>query len=475
MSTKTLLITSVLFGFLLSVMIAGTANADMVAYYKFEGNANDSSGNNLHGIEKGNISYVAGVSDQAIDLDGKDSYMVDCGADAAFDIGNQITVACWIKVNQFDREWQTIIAKGDDSWRISRSGATNQLHFACSGLTPSPPWVNGNINVNNGKWHHAVGVYDGARMYLYVDGILDVSRDAHGMINTSTSPVYIGENAQKTGRYFKGLIDELTIFNHALNTDKIKQLYSKGTASVSGTTDTVWSQVRAVISNIKLGDENAAAVAREELLTNFSGDRNIAEAVFQVADTYRKLKKYTEARQLYQHVVDNWPETEHALWAQADLIKTHLDLVDDTGAEAAADKLLAGFSNSPLIARAVHDVAQHYRFSGKYEKANQLYQYTIDHWPKAEHALWSQADLIKSHLSHGDDPNAQAAVNRLLADFTDNPLIARAVWDTGQYCRDLKKYEKANELYQHVLDTWPDSEHALWAEADLIKSSPCPW
>ena len=89
MSTKTLLITSVLFGFLLSVMIAGTANADMVAYYKFEGNANDSSGNNLHGIEKGNISYVAGVSDQAIDLDGKDSYMVDCGADAAFDIGNQ--------------------------------------------------------------------------------------------------------------------------------------------------------------------------------------------------------------------------------------------------------------------------------------------------------------------------------------------------------------------------------------------------
>ncbi len=36
MANKTLLITSVLFGFLLSVMIAGTANADMVAYYKFD-------------------------------------------------------------------------------------------------------------------------------------------------------------------------------------------------------------------------------------------------------------------------------------------------------------------------------------------------------------------------------------------------------------------------------------------------------
>jgi TolA-binding protein len=470
MVKKLLSLSFVLFSFLFSIMIDGTANADMVAYYKFEGDANDSSGNNLHGIGKDNISYVVGVSDQALDLDSKNSYMVDCGTDAAFDIDSQITVACWIKVKQFDREWQTIIAKGDDSWRFSRNGTTNQLHFACNGLSPYPPWVNGNKNVNDGKWHHAAGVYDGAKMYLYVDGIPDASRDAHGTIDASTFPVYIGENAQKTGRCFKGLIDELTIFNHALNSNEIKQLYSKETTSLSGTTDTVWSQVRTVISNIKLGNENAVAISRKELLTNFSGDQNIAEAVFQVADTYRKVKEHKEARQLYQHIVDNWPDTKHALLAQSDLIKSHLSFGEETTAQAAVDKLLSSFSNSPFIARAVHDIAQQYRFSGKYQKANHLYQHVIDHWPKAEHALWSQADLIKAHLSRGDAPNAEAAVGRLLVNFTDNPLIARAVWDTAQYYRDLQQYEKANPLYQHVLDNWPKAEHALWAQADLIKS-----
>ena len=68
MVKKLLSMSFVLFIFLFSVMIVGTANADMVAYYKFEGDANDSSGNNLHGIEKGNISYVTGVSGQAIEL-----------------------------------------------------------------------------------------------------------------------------------------------------------------------------------------------------------------------------------------------------------------------------------------------------------------------------------------------------------------------------------------------------------------------
>ena len=237
MSTKTLLINSVLFGFLLStapnpcladastetVRAIAPNPSGLIAHYEFEGDAVDTSGFQplANGTLFGNPTFVAGVFGQGIDLDGDGDY-VDCGNASYFDITEQITVTSWIKVVEFDREWQTVIAKGDDSWRISRGGATNQLHLACTGLTPSPPWLNGSINVNDGKWHHAAAVYDGARMHLYVDGIPDASREAHGMINTGTSPVYIGENAQKTGRYFRGLIDELTIFNHALNADRDK-------------------------------------------------------------------------------------------------------------------------------------------------------------------------------------------------------------------------------------------------------------
>ena len=53
------------------------------------------------------------------------------------------------------------------------------------------------------------------------------------------------------------------------------------------------------------------------------------------------------------------------------------------------------------------------------------------------YALWSRAALISAEIALGDDTDAKTAVDRLLANFNDNPLIARAVWDTGQYYRDL--------------------------------------
>jgi len=219
----------------------------------------------------------------------------------------------------------------------------------------------------------------------------------------------------------------------------------------------------------KHDDPNAEA-ATTKLLTSYSGNVLIARAVHDVAQQYRSTRKYEKANRLYQYVIDNWPKAEHALWAQADLIKSHLAEGNDVATDAAVDKLLANFNDNPLIARAVWDTAQYYRDLKKYENANELYQHIVKTWPKAEHALWAQADLIKSYVAEGNDVAAEVAVDKLLTNFNDNPLIARAVWDTAQYYRDLKKYDQANRLYKHVVDNWPKAEHALWAQADLIKS-----
>jgi len=141
-----------------------------------------------------------------------------------------------------------------------------------------------------------------------------------------------------------------------------------------------------------------------------------------------------------------------------DIAKYYVDQGNDPNAQVAIDKLLRDFSGNPLIARAVHDIAQHYRELKKYAQANQLYKHVVANCPGTEHALWSQADLIKSYLALGDDPNAETAVEGLLANFSDNPLVARAVWDTGQYYRELKKYEQANRLYKHVVANFPGAE-----------------
>ncbi len=206
--------------------------AGLIAWWKLDEKqgdfAEDSSGNNRFGRLMGDPKWQpsGGKIGGALEFDGDGDY-VDLGTNSAFDITGQITVTAWIKVNAFNYDYTAIITKGDSAWRLQRDQAADHLEFACTGLeVPNMQWSNvlGNVNVNDGQWHHAAGVYDGEMLYLYVDGKLDVSSEAAGTINTNDYAIYIGENAEQTGRFWNGLIDDVRVFNYALSQDEIKAL-----------------------------------------------------------------------------------------------------------------------------------------------------------------------------------------------------------------------------------------------------------
>jgi len=252
--------------------------------------------------------------------------------------------------------------------------------------------------------------------------------------------------------------------------EQVEGAYKQILTDEPGTDYAFQAQKGLAIVYVRWDKPAEAEAACQQLLANFSGHKDIAQAVHDIAYQYRCANKQDKANQIDQYVVETWQGSDYAVLAQMDIAKSYVNLGEIEAAEVAFNKLLTNFSANALIARAVHDVAQQYRGTRKYEKANQLYQYVVDNWPKSEHALWAQADLIKSYLAEGDDSAAEAATETLLINFNDNPLIARAIWDTGQHYRDLKKYENANQLYKHVVENWPKAEHAIWAQADLIKS-----
>ena len=147
-----------------------------------------------------------------------------------------MTISSWIKVDQFSRTWSTLVSKGDNSWRMARQSRSNTnnnamcVHF--NGLTPGPGMPgngpNGTISVNDNFWHHVCGTYDGEMIRLYVDGVLDVAGPYTGLINTSTYPVMIGENAQATNRIWDGAMDDLRIYNYALDEAEIRAMTALG-------------------------------------------------------------------------------------------------------------------------------------------------------------------------------------------------------------------------------------------------------
>jgi hypothetical protein len=218
-----------------TVRDAGSANSMQIAevellgvaapvgHWMLDGDAVDVSGNGNDGTLVGDPQWVAGMVDGAIELDGVDDF-VDCGNSELLDITGDITVACWIKVDLFDKNWQAIVTHGDNSWRVHRSSGSDNVAWGTSGLSPTD--LTGTTNVNDAEWHHVAGVYNGAQKLLYIDGALDASADSTGNINSSTFNVNIGENNQATGRFFDGLIDDVRIYNKALPALQIRDIMS---------------------------------------------------------------------------------------------------------------------------------------------------------------------------------------------------------------------------------------------------------
>src|SRR5262249_47987828 len=97
----------------------------------------------------------------------------------------------------------------------------------------------GGFPVAPGDWHHVAGVYDGFSMNLYVDGQLRAETPQVGNIPPmrSTSFLAIGSEDGRTNepfvigtRYFKGLIDEVEVYNRALSASEIQAIFNAGGA-----------------------------------------------------------------------------------------------------------------------------------------------------------------------------------------------------------------------------------------------------
>ncbi|NTU46678.1 DUF2341 domain-containing protein [Candidatus Roizmanbacteria bacterium] len=104
----------------------------------------------------------------------------------------------------------------------------------------------------DGKWHHVVGVAKpGVALYIYVDGVLDGTKNLTTLTNNDTSDLFvIGSNNYALTQTFNGSIDDVKIYPYARTPAQIKADYNagKGKAAVAKGANAVLS------ANNKQGD-----------------------------------------------------------------------------------------------------------------------------------------------------------------------------------------------------------------------------
>ncbi|MEN6575653.1 MAG: LamG-like jellyroll fold domain-containing protein [Phycisphaerales bacterium] len=188
----------------------------LVAYYAFDGNTKDDSGNGLNGTFTGGTpEWIAGRHGEAILFNGASGY-VDLGADEAMNLTEAMTAACWLRDDGFTQGWQAIFTKGL-GWRLQRNGIEATLEWTC----PPSPYLFSRGTVDDGEWHHITGTYDDRRQALYINGVLDVEQSVSEPIAPTSYRVLIGSIDTLTARVWHGPIDEARLYRRALSEGEI--------------------------------------------------------------------------------------------------------------------------------------------------------------------------------------------------------------------------------------------------------------
>jgi hypothetical protein len=243
-----------------------TSEPGLVAWYPFEGNANDATPYNNHGVIGGNPVFETVTNrlrpgGKALKFDGKqDSVLVPNGVQL---ISDYTTVSFWIRVDSTstkDAEAYVLdFGHWDQRWKISLPQHKRIVWTTNSKNTQFPNFIS-DMDAKDGNeltlkdWWHVTMVHDGKDDVIYIDGKEVNRKPATGVLNPTIRPLGIGSNSVDGGQYFIGALDELKIYNTALTTAEIGKLYQNGVTSLRDLQENVGRYIQLAYPNPSLNE-----------------------------------------------------------------------------------------------------------------------------------------------------------------------------------------------------------------------------
>jgi methionine-rich copper-binding protein CopC len=212
-------------GVTVSVAFQATSRTGLVGEYGFNDGTgttlSDSSGDKNNGTIS-NATWVAGLSGSALSFNGANSW-VTIPNSASLQLTNAMTLEAWVKPNSLTGASSILMKE-------MTGGLSYALYAANDGPAPPVAAIDAagtdvdaisTANLQTGVWSHLAATYDGSNLKLYVNGNVVGSIGATGLLSTSTGALRIGGNSV-WGEFFSGLIDDVRVYNRALNQAEIR-------------------------------------------------------------------------------------------------------------------------------------------------------------------------------------------------------------------------------------------------------------
>jgi len=216
----------------ISFKTTGPSQAGLVAWYPFNGNANDESGNG-NNCTVTNCTLVPdrfGKLNRAYSFDGSNSTSIITGTANPVLSLSQVTLSAWVKIKGQGVDFPRIIGVAPSNTSDEKYGmflnSTAPPRAVAFYSYPSINWSQ-TLFLNDNVWHHLLTTFDGSTVKIFIDGILDktvFNVPALGQF-TSGHVVAIGGGAFLGNDRFDGALDDLRIYNRVLSDAEIQALF----------------------------------------------------------------------------------------------------------------------------------------------------------------------------------------------------------------------------------------------------------
>jgi len=167
---------------------------------------------------------VNGIIRDALSFNGADNYVhIDMSQTLNPPGGmREITIETWAKSTGATGRWQVMVMKGWLDAEIDIMPETSEFRLGVTNITDSRVVWNISAGITLNNWYHFVMTYDGSSIKGYVNGEFKESKPQTGNVRSAGSaPNFIG-NYMPYNYWFKGLIDEVRIYNRPLSASEIK-------------------------------------------------------------------------------------------------------------------------------------------------------------------------------------------------------------------------------------------------------------
>ncbi len=218
----------------LGIVVQDSSNIETgipIAYYPFNGNANDESGNDHNGTVQGAVLTPDrfGNPESAYFFNGSfANILVPNHEDLNF--RSAISVSLWMKADElFDRESYPIShGSWKNRWKISiiPEKKIRWTIYTTLGIKD----LDSEMTVQEDVYYNVTTVYDGSALKIYLNGALNSEVSHSGLLETTSVDLTIGQELPDSDYNFKGVLDDIRIYNYDLSKQEISNIFDEGTS-----------------------------------------------------------------------------------------------------------------------------------------------------------------------------------------------------------------------------------------------------